>query len=354
MDSSRKKTHRDSSFVVASLIVPAATLLSGCAGQYPQSTLDPASGFGTQLSDLFSTIFWWAVVVFVVVEAVLVYAVIRYRARPGQEGKPKPVHGHTALEIAWTLAPAVILLFIAVPTISTIFRVDGTPESGALEVEVVGHQWWWEFKYPEYGVVTANELHVPVGRPLALAMTSVDVIHSFWVPRLGGKRDVIQGRTTRLALTPDSVGMYMGQCAEFCGESHANMRTRVFVDTEEDFEAWVAQQLTPAPPLDSLDGLVRQGAEAFTKIRDPANHSCLICHKVEPLAFGAIGPNLTHVGGRTTIAGGTIPNTPEGLRSWLRNPPGEKPGDLPGRSMPKIDLTDEEIEALVAFLQSLN
>jgi cytochrome c oxidase subunit 2 len=339
---------------VAVLLVAAAALsISACAGDYPQSTFDPVSGFSVRLSDLFTTIFWWAVVVFVIVEALLIYTVFKYRSKPGRDGEPKHVHGHTALEIAWTLAPAVILVFIAVPTIRTIFEVDGTPEPGALEIEVIGHQWWWEYKYPEYGIVTANEMHLPVGRPVSLTMTSADVIHSFWIPRIGGKRDVIQGRTTRLAFTPDSIGMFMGQCAEFCGDSHANMRARVFVEPADEFETWAQQQLRPVLSLDSLDGLVRRGAEAFTQIRDPANHSCIICHKAEPLAYGAIGPSLTHVGSRSTIAGGILPNTPEGLRRWLTNPPGEKPGDLPGRSMPKIDLTEEEIEALIAFLQSL-
>jgi len=327
--------------------------LGACSGPFPQSTLDPASSFSADLADLYSTIFWWAVFVFVLVESALIFAVIKFRARLGQQGEPKHVHGHTALEIAWTLAPAVILVFIAVPTIQTIFKVDGTPEDGALEIEVIGHQWWWEFKYPEYGIVTANELHLPVGRPVAFTMTSADVIHSFWLPRLGGKRDVIQGRTTRLALTPDSVGMFMGQCAEYCGSSHANMRTLAFVDTEEEFEAWVAQQLTNPPPVDSLEGMVQRGAQVFTSIRDPANHSCMVCHRVEGLTYGAIGPNLTHVGSRTTIAAGILPNTAEGLRRWLSDPPGEKPGEMLGRSMPKIDLTDEEIDALVAFLQSL-
>ncbi len=350
----RRRFRRRSFRVVATGLVALTALgLSACSGPFPQSTLDPVTGFSAELSDLFGTIFWWAVFVFVVVEALLVYTVIRFRSRPGQEGEPKHVHGHTALEIAWTLAPAVILVFIAVPTIRTIFMVDGTPEAGALEVEVIGHQWWWEYRYPELGIVTANELHLPVDRPVALVMTSADVIHSFWAPRLGGKRDVIQGRTTRLAFTPDSVGMFMGQCAEYCGASHANMRLRVYVDTPEGFDAWVAQELTPPPPLDSLDGLVRRGAEVFSGIREPANHSCLVCHKVEGLTFGAIGPDLTHVGSRATIAGGILPNTADGLRRWLRDPPGEKPGELLGRSMPKIDLTDEEIDALVAFLQSL-
>ncbi len=350
----KRRIRCPSSGVVATVLVALIALgLSACGGPFPQSTLDPASGFSSELHDLFGTIFWWAVFVFVVVETLLVYTVIRFRSRPGSEGEPKAVHGHTALEIAWTLAPAVILVFIAVPTIRTIFRVEGTPEAGALEVEVIGHQWWWEYRYPELGIVTANELHLPVGRPVSLSMTSADVIHSFWAPRLGGKRDVIQGRTTRLALTPDSVGMFMGQCAEYCGSSHANMRLRVYVDTEEDFDAWVAQQLTPPPPLDSLEGLIRRGAEIFSSIREPANHSCMVCHKVEGLTFGAIGPELTHVASRETIAGGILPNTAEGLRRWLTDPPGEKPGELLGRSMPKIDLSEEEINALIAYLQSL-
>jgi cytochrome c oxidase subunit 2 len=339
--------------VAAALATLLTLALSACGGPFPQSTLHPTSDFSGQLNDLYGTIFWWAVVVFVVVETLLVYAVIRYRARPGRAGQAKHVHGHTVLEIAWTLAPAVILVFIAVPTIRTIFLTDGTAPPGALEIEVIGHQWWWEYRYPEYEIVTANEMHVPVGRPVALTMTSADVIHSFWIPRLGGKRDLIMGRTTRLALTPDSVGEFMGQCAEFCGPSHANMRAKAFVASPEDFDAWVELQQSVPPPVDSLADLLRRGQEAFTQIREPATHSCIICHRIEGVSFGAIGPNLTHVGSRTTIAGGILPNTAGGLARWLRDSPGEKPGELPGRSMPKIDLTDEEIDALVAYLQSL-
>lgn len=340
-------------WAAARLAAFAVLALSACGGQFPQSTLDPASGFSSDLADLYGTIFWWALAVFVVVETLLVYAVLRFRARPGQEGEARHVHGHTVLEIAWTLAPAVILVFIAVPTIQTIFKVDGRAEEGALQIEVIGHQWWWEFKYPDFGIVTANELHLPVGQPVALTVTSADVIHSFWLPRLGGKRDAIQGRNTRLALTPDSVGEYMGQCAEFCGSSHANMRARAFVETQDDFDAWVARQLTSPPPVDSLEGLVQRGAQVFTSIREPPNHSCIVCHAIAGMAYGAIGPNLTHVGSRTTIAGGILPNTPEGLRRWLHNPPAVKPGEIEGRSMPDIDLTEEEIDALIAFLQSL-
>ena len=200
-----------------------ALAVVACGGPFPQSTLRPRSDFAGQVDQLFTSIFWWAVLVFLVVEGLLCYAVIRYRHR---EGRPaaKPVHGHTALEIAWTLAPAIILVFIAVPTMRTIFATAGEAPATALKVEVIGHQWWWEYRYPDLHIVTANELSLPVGRPVQVSITSADVIHSFWAPALGGKRDAIPGRTTRIAFRPDSVGVYSGQCAEFCGASHANMR----------------------------------------------------------------------------------------------------------------------------------
>jgi cytochrome c oxidase subunit 2 len=270
--------------------------------------------------------------------------VVRYRERPTSK-EPKHVHGSTLLELAWTLAPAVVLVFIAVPTIQTIFETDGTPAEGALEIEVIGHQWWWEFRYPEFGITTANELHVPQGRPVALSMTSADVIHSFWVPKLGGKRDLMPRRTTRLAFTPDSLGDFYGQCAEFCGASHANMRFHVVVDGAAEFDSWVQQQQAPPVPADSLTDLARQGAELFA---NPAK-TCMACHTVQGITPGVLGPNLTHVGSRAMIASGILPNTEEGLARWLRDPVGEKPGSL----MPKPPLTEDEITALVAYLRSL-
>ncbi len=317
---------------------------AACAGDFPQSTLHPTADFGESIDQLYRTIFWWAVGVFVLVEAALLFVILRYRDRPGAAA-PKHVHGNTLLEVAWTLAPAVVLVFIAVPTIRTIFRTDGTPPEGALEVEVIGHQWWWEFRYPELGITTANEMHVPVGRPIALSMTSADVIHSFWAPKLGGKRDLMPRRTTRIAFTADSVGVVSGQCAEFCGESHANMRFRVMVDDSAGFAAWAARQLAPPPPGDSLSELAQRGLAAF---REPRNQ-CIACHRVEGVAQGVLGPDLTHVGIRTTIASGILPNTPEGLTRWIRDPGTEKPGSL----MPRVNLSEEEIAAMVAYLLSL-
>ena len=230
------------------LLAVVLVVLTACSGPFPQSALAPRSDFSTSLDHLFTNIFWWAVVVFLVVEALLLYAIGRYRARPGAAA-PKPVHGHTALEIGWTLAPALILVFIAVPTMRTIFETAGNAPEGALRVEVIGHQWWWEYRYPTLGIGAANELHVPVRTPVQLEMTSADVIHSFWVPRLAGKRDLIQGRINRIEFSADSTGEYWGQCAEFCGASHANMRLRVVVQLDTAFQAWVDRQRAgPAAP----------------------------------------------------------------------------------------------------------
>ena len=213
-----------------------AVVACGLGGPFPQSTLAPKSDFANQIDRLYRDIFWWAVVVFAVVEGLLLYVLIRFRGRRGAPD-PKGLHGHTGLELAWTVAPALILIFIAVPTMKTIFATQRDNPAGALTVEVVGHQWWWEYRYPEFGIVTANELHLPAGRPVQLELTSADVIHSFWAPELGGKRDVIPGHTNRIVFRPDSIGTFSGQCAEFCGVSHANMRLRVMVDSTTAFQA---------------------------------------------------------------------------------------------------------------------
>lgn len=334
----------------AGFVVIAPLLIGACAGDpYPQSTLHPTADAGSAIDALYRQIFWWAVLVFVVVQSALVVTLIRFRKRPGA-GEPRQIHGNTLVEIAWTLAPAAIIVAIAVPTIKTIFAVRGTPPPDALQIEVVGHQWWWEYRYPTLGVVTANELHLPQGRPVALSITSADVIHSFWAPKLHGKRDAMPGRTTRLAFTADSVGTFLGQCAEFCGASHANMRLRVTVQSPAEFDAWVAGQTAAPAPVDSTDALVLAGEAAFKRIRQPGNHSCIACHTMAGVSGGVLGPNLTHAAGRTTIAGGILPNDSAGLARWLRDPTRVKPGSL----MPGIDLSDDEIAALVAYLQSRN
>ena len=321
------------------LVVVAAT---ACAGIHPQSTLDPRSDFAADLSGLYKNIFFWAVGVFVVVEGLLLFVIVRFRAREGAPPPPR-THGNTVLEIAWTLAPALILVAIAVPTIRTVFKVAGTPPPGALRVEVIGHQWWWEYRYPDLGVVTANELHVPVGQPISVSITSADVIHSWWAPRLGGKRDAIPNHVNRIAFTADSVGTYLGQCVEFCGASHANMRLRVMVDSAPGFEAWVAAQRDTAPRTPAAGTPEAAGKAAFQK------YGCIGCHTVRGVSAGIIGPNLSHVGSRTTIAGGTMMNTEDHLRAWIGNPPGMKPGAM----MPAMHVSEAELPALVAYLESL-
>ena len=316
------------------------SLSTACRGPFPQSTLAPKADYGVAIDRLFTGIFWWAVVVFVVVEGLLLISVLRFREREGAPA-PKQRHGNTALEIAWTLAPALILVFIAVPTVQTIFATDRAPPD-ALRVEVIGHQWWWEYRYPDLGLVTANELHLPVGRSVAVDITSADVIHSWWTPALGGKRDATPNHHTRLVFRPDTIGEYLGQCVEFCGVSHANMRLRTFVESDADFQTWAAaQRATPAPP--APESPEEAGRQAFQR------YGCIGCHTVAGFSSGRLGPDLTHVGGRSTIAAGLVTNTTEHLRDWIDDPLALKPGTL----MPDMHVSAPDLPALVAYLQSL-
>lgn len=325
------------------LVALVVAAVAACGGPFPQSSLAPVSDVATSIDDLFRSIFWWAVGVFVVVEGLLIYVLIRYRDR-GEEGRPVPVHGHALLEIGWTLAPAVILVIIAVPTIQTIWEVDNPPQAeDVLQVEVTGYQWWWEFHYPEQEITTANELHVPVGRTVQLNLQSADVIHSFWVPRVSGKRDVRPGKETMLWFTVDSAGVYPGQCAEFCGASHALMKMLLVAQDSADFRSWVEEQRRPA--REPSTELAREGEEIFL-----GQGACFSCHTVEGTrAQGRVGPDLTHVGSRRTIAAGILPNDSAGMARWLEDPQGVKPANL----MRIRELDDDTIRKLIAYLQSL-
>ncbi len=230
--------------LVASLAVAAVS----CSEAHPNTTLVPHSDFGREIDFLWDRLLLLGTIVFILVEGALLYVVFRYRRRENQ-GTPPQTHGSTKLEIAWTLIPAVILVFIAVPTVRTIFITQAQAAPGSLNIDVTGHQWWWEFRYPEYGVTTANEIYLPVGRTVNFRLRSADVIHSFWTPQLGGKRDVVTNRTNYLWYTPDSStasSVWNGFCVEYCGSSHANMRFRVFTVTPQQFDSWVAGQKMPA------------------------------------------------------------------------------------------------------------
>jgi cytochrome c oxidase subunit 2 len=339
VDVSRSPVYFDA---VPLAIVAALLLLTACGGgQFPQSIFTPHSDFSRDLDGLFKNIFAWAVGVFVVVETLLLIAIVRFRARAGGPA-PKPIHGHTALEIGWTAAPAIILLFIVVPTMRTIFATAGNAPEGALRVEVIGHQWWWEYRYPTLGISTFNELHIPAKTAIQLDMTSADVIHSFWIPSLAGKRDLIQGRTNRIAFRADSTGEYWGQCAEFCGASHANMRLRVMVESDSVFQRWVDRQRA-APVAPAKGSAEETGQQIFRR------SACIGCHTIAGISTAKVGPELSHVGGRATIAGALLPNTAEALHRWIRNAPAVKPGAL----MPPQNLQGADLDAVVAYLQSL-
>jgi cytochrome c oxidase subunit 2 len=411
---------------------------------YPNSPFNNTTEFNTEIKSLWDTIFFWGTFVFVLVEAILLYTIFRFRRRSDAD-EPKHVHGNTTLEIMWTIAPAVILTFIASPTVRTIFRTQARAVPNALQVEVVGHQWWWEFRYPQYTqpgaagrvdtLVTANDLYLPIGRTVNFTLRTKDVLHSFWVPQLGGKRDLISNHTNYLWFTPDSslkTTVFNGTCNEYCGASHANMRFRTFVVTPAEFDGWVSHQLsgaafavapaapaappatdtaragaparptagTPAPaavtpavavppqpvgytfalealpdyaspdtPIpagltfpDNITGDAQRGAEQF------ARSACIGCHSVRgTIASSPIGPNLTHLATRSTIAAGLYPNDERHLRLWIKNARMMKPGILmPTLGLGQRDpvtgatvtqglggLSDQQIADIVAYLRAL-
>lgn len=426
-----------------------ALALVACAQEYPNTTFQPNSEYGRAIDFLWDRLLLFGTIAFVLVETLLVVVVFKYRRRD-ETTVPPQVHGNTQIEILWTLIPAVILVFIAVPTVRTIFETQAKAPANAVEIEVYGHQWWWEFKYPQYGFSTANEVYIPAGRTVNFVLRSKDVVHSFWVPQLAGKRDVIPNRTNYIWFTPDSVvptTVWNGFCTEYCGASHANMRFRVVTVQPTEFEGWVRHQLAPAfyssastaptpatsaevsasttaivsaletsqsaegPTLNeqpvisgSPTGATTTAAVATTGayytlpasqvpayavptghvpssikfddklIGDPASGeklftgagTCNACHFVKgnPLAVGVIGPDLTHVGTRISLAGGMFKNDAVHLARWIKNARLMKPGSLMPtlgkgeydphmKSKMKAGLTDQQIADLVAYLAAL-
>jgi cytochrome c oxidase subunit 2 len=326
--------------LLAVLVGAAGCGLVGWDWDTKMTTVIPKSDFGRMTHDIFMLISWWTLGIFIVVEAGLLYVCWRFRDRPGAP-IPKQVHGHTVLEISWTIAFAVILVIIGIPTIRVIFKTQEAPAATALHIDVTGKQWWWDFRYPGLKIHTANEVHLPVGQTVAFHLHGPDVIHSFWVPQLGGKRDVVPGRVNRIILTPETPGEYIGQCAEYCGVSHANMRFRAIVHDKAGWEKWVASQ--QAPPIEPKDELAVKGKEIFSQ------SACVGCHTIAGVSAGVLGPNLSHFGSRGTFAGAILPNTPANLVKWIENPAHVKPGAL----MPNLGMRDEQTKALAAYLLSL-
>jgi cytochrome c oxidase subunit 2 len=446
--------HRPRRLLAAALPAALALLMAACSTRYPNSVFTHFTEFNRDIGYLFQILIWLGTFVFIFVEAILLYTIWRYRRR-GENDRPEHVHGNTTLEILWTAIPALILAFIAVPTVRTIFRTQDKAKADALQVEVVGHQWWWEFRYPQYTktrasgqvdtLVTANELYLPVGRTVNFTLRTQDVLHSFWIPQLGGKRDLIANHVNYLWFTPDSTGeqAWNGFCAEYCGASHANMRFKTFTVMPANFAAWTAHQLSvaafgppaapdraataapattglatanpatkpdvarpPVPvaasapasdttaaagvqlagfvfPHDKLpshvipntpipagmsfnESLVGDAERGRAAISGGAG-ACMGCHTIagNPVMVGKIGPNLTHVASRTTIAGGIYPNDRKHLSLWVKNARWMKPGVLmptlgafqrdpvTKQTVPQTGLTDQQIADIVAYLQAL-
>jgi len=306
------------------------------------SIFDPLSRPAEEIQTLALFVLGISAAIFVIVGGLLVIAVVRFRRRAADDGiEPPQVYGSNPIELAWTVIPLLIVFVLFLVTTRTLIAIEtAEPPAGALEVRVIGHQWWWEFRYPEQGVVTANELHVPVGRPTFLTLESADVVHSFWVPQLNGKTDVFPNRVNRMWIEPREPGLYLGQCAEYCGTQHARMLLRVIASPPAEFEAWAAAQAGDAV----LDAGAQAGRDVFQST------ACINCHRIGgTVADGVFGPDLTHLMSRATIAAGAAPNTPAALRAWITNPDAIKPGAL----MPAMKLSDAEIDQVVAYLTTL-
>ena len=285
--------------------------------------------------------------IFVVVFALLAYAVVKFRKRPGDDGRePAQVYGSTQIELAWTVIPILIVVVLFLATARVIHSIQDAPKpENAVEVVAIGHQFWWEFRYPQLGIVTANELHIPVSAtadpiPTFLTLLSADTDHSFWVPQLAGKTDLIPNRVNHMWMDPYETGIFLGQCAQYCGTQHAKMLLRVYVDSSEEFAAWVRGQQQPAV----LDENVSAGQRVFETT------ACINCHAIGgTVADGRFGPDLTHLMSRQTIASGAADNTKANLRLWIQKPDAIKPGSL----MPAMQLKNADLDALVDYLETL-
>ncbi|MCU1428087.1 MAG: cytochrome c oxidase, subunit [Actinomycetia bacterium] len=305
-----------------------AVLLAGCAKQAPdkqQNALRPDGPAAHKILQLTTPFFWLAVVIGIGVVGATIVLAIKFRERPGEERNPKQIHGHSALEISWTIIPALILAVMGVFTVSTIFDLSKEPKgANVVHINVTGKQWWWEYDYTDASgtklqFTTANEMHIPVNTPVFLRITAADVIHSFWVPNLAGKKDAVPGRTDYLTIQGSKIGEFAGTCAEYCGLSHANMHLKVFVQTRADYDAWVATQKTTPPKLASY---------VKDQTGPVAGYACTSCHAFAGSGAGSAatrGPNLSHLGDRTTFAGGTYDLTLDNLTKWIYDAPSRKP-----------------------------
>ena len=351
----------------------ATLVLTACGPDVskPYTTISPASDTADDVQSLYILVFWLALVVFVGVQFAIVYIALRFRrARPSRQ-RPPQVHGNKRLEIAWTVIPAVVLLVILIPTITTLYDHDAAAQDGDLVIDVYGKQWWWEVHYGEdkgqgsedLGIITANEIHIPVGENVVFNLRTNNVIHSFWVPRLSGKMDLMPGHVNKLSITAQEPGVYYGECAEFCGSQHAWMRFTVVVHPEAEFYAWVNAQRAGNPGTTNPDAELPEGValapEAFSL--------CLSCHTVNGVTPYTVtgldgptnfGPDLTNLACRDTLAAGMLLNTRENLETWINDPEAVKPGNYmadqitPG--LIRETFGDDGFNDLIDYLMSLH
>jgi cytochrome c oxidase subunit II len=308
----------------------------------------PTSTPAKSIADLSIFVLVITGIIFVVVFALLIYSVVKFRGRATDAGREPPqVYGSTQIELAWTIIPILIVVVLFLATARVIHAIQDAPEpTAAVDVTVIGHQYWWEFRYPKLGIVTANELHIPVSdpdhpTPTFLQLLSADTDHSFWVPELAGKTDLIPNHPNRMWMDPERTGIFLGQCAQYCGVQHAKMLLRVSVDGPEEFARWVHAQQKPAVE----DAGAMAGRQVFE------HNACMNCHRVEGTsADGRFGPALTHLMSRATIAAGAAENTHDNLRLWIQNPSAIKPGSL----MPAMQLSDADLDAVVSYMETLH
>jgi cytochrome c oxidase subunit II len=326
----------------------AAVILSAFVAD-PTSIFEPAGTPARSIFSLSMLVLAITAAIFLIVAGILAFVLVKYRSRPsnGQgEQEPPQIYGSNQIELSWTVIPILIVVMLFLATTRVIYTTEHAQRpTNALDVIVVGHQFWWEYRYPQLGVVTANELHVPVSDkvhplPTYLTMSSADTDHSFWVPRLAGKMDLIPNKINTMWIDPQMQGLYLGQCAQYCGVQHAKMLIRVYADTPDEFAAWVEHQRQPAVE----DSTTAEGRDVFM------HNACISCHTIRgTVATGRFGPDLTHVGSRETIASGSVPNNSANLRKFIDNPANFKPGAL----MPPMHLDTHDLDAVTAYLTTL-
>ncbi len=352
---------------LGALAIVALTVLVACGPEVdkPYTTTSPASPTAESIHSLYKLVFWLALIVFIGVQFAIVYTALRFRRTRIARRRPAQIHGNTRLEITWTVLPAVVLLIILVPTITTLYEFDAAAQDGDLVVDVYGKQWWWEVQYGEdyrgddLNVVTANEIRVPVGKDVVFNLQSNNVIHSFWVPRLSGKMDVIPGHVNKLSITAEEPGVYYGECAEFCGTQHAWMRFKIIAMPENEFYAWINAMRAGNLGTTNQDVELPEGVTRAPEIFSV----CLSCHQVNGMegstalqgieAPRIFGPDLTNLACRDTIAAGMLLNTPENMAKWLHDPGAVKPGNYMATQITEGLLSEEQIQELNDYLFSL-